>query len=34
MESADGGSERFPHVYGPLDLDAVISAEPFDPDQG
>jgi glutathione S-transferase len=33
-ESAEGGekgSELFPHIYGPLPLEAVLNAEPFAP---
>jgi glutathione S-transferase len=30
-ESVPGSDESFPHVYGPLDVDAVVSAEPFAP---
>jgi uncharacterized protein (DUF952 family) len=28
VENTEGGVERFPHVYGPLPLDAVVRAEP------
>jgi uncharacterized protein (DUF952 family) len=28
-ENLDGGEELFPHVYGPLPLDAVIKVLPF-----
>ncbi len=31
-EAIDG--EIFPHIYGPLNLDAVISAQDYDPDSG
>ena len=30
-ESPDGGPERFPHIYGPLNLDAVVEVLPFEP---
>jgi glutathione S-transferase len=30
-ENLDGGDERFPHMYGPLNLDAVIEVLPFEP---
>jgi len=30
-ENLDGGSEVFPHIYGPLNLDAVTSVLPFAP---
>ena len=30
-ESRDGGDERFPHIYGPLNLDAVIDVRTFEP---
>lgn len=29
-EDSTGSGEDFPHVYGPLELSAVIKAEPFD----
>ncbi len=28
VENTEGGVERFPHIYGPLPLDAVVRAEP------
>src|SRR5207248_1457674 len=28
-ESSDAGDELFPHLYGPLDLDAVVGVIPF-----
>ncbi len=28
VENTNGGVERFPHIYGPLPLDAVVRAEP------
>ena len=31
-ESLEGGSDLFPHIYGPLNLDAVTSVLPFAPD--
>ena len=30
-ENLEGGSELFPHIYGPLNLDAVKMALPFEP---
>jgi glutathione S-transferase len=30
-ENLEGGSELFPHIYGPLNLDAVMSVLPFAP---
>jgi uncharacterized protein (DUF952 family) len=30
-ESVETGGERFPHIYGPLNLDAVIQVLPFEP---
>jgi uncharacterized protein (DUF952 family) len=30
-ESPAGGDERFPHIYGPLNLDAVTQVLPFEP---
>src|SRR5579864_2903915 len=29
-----GGDERFPHIYGPLNLDAVVQVQPFTVRQG
>ena len=31
-ESAEGSQERFPHIYGPLALDAVVSVQAFEPE--
>lgn len=31
-EAAVPGGERFPHVYGPIPLDAVVAAARWDPD--
>jgi uncharacterized protein (DUF952 family) len=32
FENLGGGSLLFPHIYGPLNLDAVLAALPFEPD--
>jgi glutathione S-transferase len=29
-ENLEGGTDLFPHIYGPLNLDAVIEVLPFD----
>jgi uncharacterized protein (DUF952 family)/uncharacterized damage-inducible protein DinB len=29
LETADGSAERFPHLYGPLPLDSVVSVHPL-----
>ena len=31
VENLDGGEEQFPHLYGPLPVEAVTSAEPYRP---
>lgn len=31
-ENTTGGSELFPHIYGPINLDAVRAVLPFEPD--
>jgi uncharacterized protein (DUF952 family) len=31
LERADPGAETFPHVYGPVDLDAIFEATPYRP---
>jgi uncharacterized protein (DUF952 family) len=28
-ENNEGGSDLYPHIYGPLDLDAVIDTRPL-----
>ena len=30
-ENLDGGEEMFPHIYGPLNLDAVVAVDRYDP---
>ena len=32
-ENLEGGHEKFPHIYGPLNLDAVLKVFPFDPNE-
>ena len=32
-ENLEGGRELFPHVYGPIPVDAVITVTPLDPDE-
>jgi uncharacterized protein (DUF952 family) len=32
-ENLEGGTQLFPHIYGPLNLDAVIDVAPFQPDE-
>jgi uncharacterized protein (DUF952 family) len=31
-ENLEGGTEMFPHIYGPIDVDAVTEVFPFTPD--
>ena len=31
-ENLEGGKEAYPHIYGPLNLDAVIDEVPFPPE--
>lgn len=31
LDAVDGEPLPFPHIYGPLNVDAVVSAEPFRP---
>ncbi len=30
-EALGDGDEKFPHIYGPLDTDAVVEVHPFEP---
>ncbi|HSS09337.1 MAG TPA: DUF952 domain-containing protein [Acidimicrobiales bacterium] len=30
-EASDGGTERFPHIYGPLNVESVVAVEPLKP---
>jgi uncharacterized protein (DUF952 family) len=30
-ENTEGGEERFPHVYGAINLDAIVRVSPFEP---
>jgi len=30
LENLDGGTELFPHIYGPLNLDAVVNVESYE----
>ena len=32
-ENLDGGQDLFPHIYGPLNVDAVVSALDFSPQE-
>jgi len=31
-ENLEGGQQLFPHIYGELDIDAVVRVEKFEPD--
>jgi uncharacterized protein (DUF952 family) len=30
-DRVDGGTDLFPHIYGPLNIDAVVEVSPFQP---
>jgi uncharacterized protein (DUF952 family) len=30
-ENLEGGEELFPHIYGPIGLDAIVAVSPFEP---
>jgi uncharacterized protein (DUF952 family) len=30
-ENTEGGTELYPHIYGPLNVSAVVSAQPLAP---
>ena len=30
-ENTEGGDELYPHIYGPLNVDAVVSVQPLAP---
>ena len=32
-ENLEGGANLFPHIYGPLNLDAVVAVHPFEPEE-
>lgn len=34
LEPVPGWDEPFPHIYGPLNADAVVQARPLEPDAG
>ena len=29
FENLDGGEEKFPHIYGPINRDAIITSNPY-----
>ncbi len=33
FENTEGGAELFPHLYGPLNVDAVVAVHEFAPDE-
>ncbi len=32
-ENLEGGGDLFPHIYGPLPIDAVVATHPFEPEE-